>query len=83
MQAARALGDAGEARWNTIQLQRGDMLLMVATSCHHGMPTLPDSKDGLQGVRFNLATTSPTPRTWTPPSRGLGGCWGLVQLGVA
>ena len=47
VQAVIALGDAGELRWDTIQLQRGDMLLMVATSRHHGMPALPDSKDGL------------------------------------
>ena len=54
--AGTALGGGG-ARWNTIQLQRGDMLLMVATSRHHGLPALPDSKDGLQGELFNL---------WTP-----------------
>ena len=36
-----ALGEAGEARWETIQLQRGDMLLMVATSRHHGMRAPP------------------------------------------
>ena len=30
------------------------MLMMVATSRHHGMPALPDSKDGLQGALFNL-----------------------------
>ena len=47
MQAGTALGDAGEVRWDTIQLQRGGMLLMVAISSHHGMPALPDSKDGL------------------------------------
>ena len=78
-------------RWNTIQLQRGGMLLMVATSRHHGMPALPDSRDQLQGALFNLwtpdpgtATTSPTPRTWPPPppTRGPGRCWGFVQLEV-
>ena len=47
VQAGTALGDAGEARWDTIQLQRGDMLLMAATSRHHGLPALPDPKDGL------------------------------------
>ena len=30
------------------------MLLMVATSRHHGMPALPGSKDRLQGDLFNL-----------------------------
>ena len=57
VQAGTALGEAGEARWDTIQLQRGDMLLMVATSRHHGLPAPPDSKDCLQGALFNL---------WTP-----------------
>ena len=33
------------------------MLLTVATSHHHGLPALPDSKDGLQGALFHL---------WTP-----------------
>ena len=46
VQAWTALGEAGEARWDAIQLQRGDMLLMVATSRHHGLPAPPDAKDG-------------------------------------
>ena len=73
VQAGTALGVAGEAQWDTIQLQRGDMLLMVATSRHHGMPALPDSKDGPQGLFLTCgpptpgtATTNPTPHTWTP-----------------
>ena len=41
-------------QWDTIQMQRGDMLLMVATSCHLGMPALPDAKDGLHGDSFQL-----------------------------
>ena len=57
VQAGTALGEAGEARWDTVELQRGDMLLMVATSRHHGLPALPNSKDGLQGALLNL---------WTP-----------------
>ena len=56
VKARTALGEAGEARWDTIQLQRGDMLLMVDTSHHHGLPALPDFKDGLQGALFNLGT---------------------------
>ena len=59
VQAGTALGEAGEARWDTIQLHRGDMLLMVATSRHHGLPAHPDSKDGLQGASFNLWTPDP------------------------
>ena len=59
VQAGTALGEAGEARWDTVQLHRGDMLLMVATSRHHGLPAHPDSKDGLQGALFNLWTPDP------------------------
>ena len=54
VQAGTALGEAGVARWDTVALQRGDMLLMVATSRHHGLRALPDSKDGLQGALFHL-----------------------------
>ena len=59
VQAGTALGEAGEARWDTVELHRGDMLLIVATSRHHGLPALPDSKDGLQGALFNLWTPDP------------------------
>ena len=41
VQAGTALGEAGEARWDTTELQRGDMLPMVATSRHHGLPDPP------------------------------------------
>ena len=44
-------------RWDTIQVQRGGMLLRVATSRHHGMPAL---KDGLQGALFYF---------WTPDAK--------------
>ena len=40
VQAETALGEAAEVRLDTIELQRGGMLLMVATSRHHGMPAL-------------------------------------------
>ena len=48
------------------------MLLMVATSRHHGMRALPDSKDGRQGALFNLWTLDPRhrhhqPNTTHPP----------------
>ena len=56
VQAGTALGEAAAVRWDTIELHRGDMLLMVATSRHHGMPTLPGARDGLQGARFKLWT---------------------------
>ena len=35
------------------------MLLIVATSRHHGLPDPLDADDGLQGALFNL---------WTPES---------------
>ena len=60
VQAGAALGEAWEALADTVELHRGDMLLMVATSRHHGFPALPDSKDRLQGAPFNL---------WTPDAR--------------
>ena len=58
--AGTAVGEAAEVRWDSIRLQRGDMLLMAATSRHHGMPTLPGAWDGLQGALFNL---------WTPDAK--------------
>ena len=60
VQAGTALGEAAVVRWDTIHLQRGDMLLMVATCRHHGMPALPGAKDGLQRALFNL---------WTPDAK--------------
>ena len=80
VQAGTALGEAGEARWDAVELHRGDMLLMVATSRHHGLPALPDSKDGLQGALFSLWTPDPrhkhhqantTHLDATPPKKAL------------
>ena len=39
-EARTALGEAAKVCWDTIPLQREDMLLMVATNRHHGMPAL-------------------------------------------
>ena len=41
-------------RWDTIEVHRGDMLLIVATSRHHGLLTPKGMRDGLQGALFNL-----------------------------
>ena len=76
---------------DTSHLQRGDMLLMVATSRHHGMPALSDSKDGLQVALFDLLTPDsrhrhhhPNTTHLGPPSpRGLGRCRGFVQYRTA
>ena len=88
LQGGTALGEAGEAHQHTILLQRGDMLLMVATSCHHGLAALPDSKDELQGALFNLWTPDPRHRRHQPntthldppPLRGPGRCWDLASF---
>ena len=71
VQAGTALGEAREARWDTVELHRGDMLLMVATSRHHGLPALPDSKDGLQGALFNLWTPDPRHKHHQPDTTHL------------
>ena len=84
-----ALEEAEEVRWDTIQLARGDMLLMLATSRHHGLPPLPDSKDRPQWALFNLWTPDPRHRHHEPntthldpsPARGPRRCWGFVHLG--
>ena len=82
------LGEAEEARWDTIQLQRGDMLLMVATSCVHGLAAILNTKDGLQGALLNWWTPDPgqrhhqpnTTHLDPPPQGGPGRCWVFVQL---
>ena len=74
VQAGTTLGEAGLVRWDTIQLQRGDMLLMVATGRHHGMPAPHTPRMGRRGLFLtcgpptpSTTTTSPTPPTWTAP----------------
>ena len=70
----------------TVELHRGDMLLMVATSRHHGLPALPDSKDGLRGAPFKVWTPDPrhkhhqantTHLDATPPKEALDVAWDL------
>ena len=69
VQAGTALGEAGEALWDTIQLQRGDTLLMVVNSRHHGLPALHGAKDGLQSAfSFNFWTPDPRPCHHQPTS---------------
>ena len=71
--AGTALGKAAEVRWDIIELQRGDMLLMVATSRHHGIPALQAPGMGYKGPFLSCrapmpstATTNPTPPTLIP-----------------
>ena len=50
--AGTALWEAGEARWDTIELQRGDILLMVATSRRNGLPAPPRLQGWATGGTF-------------------------------
>ena len=54
VQAGTALGEGAEVCWDTIELHRGNMLLLVAITRHHGMHALPGARDGLQGALFHL-----------------------------
>ena len=54
VQAGTALGEAGETRWDTIELRRGDMLLMVSTCRHPGVSALEGARDGLPQAFFTL-----------------------------
>ena len=64
-------------------LQRGDVLLMVATSRHHGMPPLPGAQDGLQGALFNLWTPDTKHRHHQPNTTHLDPTPSLEALAVA
>ena len=46
VQAGTAVGEAADVRWDTIQLQRGDVLLMVATTHHHAWDPCPPGRQG-------------------------------------
>ena len=49
-----ALAGGGEVHWGTVELQRGGVLLVVATSRRHGLLAHEGARDGLQGALFNL-----------------------------
>ena len=49
-----------------IELHRGDMLLMLATSRHHGMPAPPGARDAMQGALFQLWTPNAKHRNHQP-----------------
>ena len=83
VQAGTALAEAAEVRWDTIERHRGDMLLMVATSRHHGMPPLPGAQDGLQGALFNLWTPNANYRHHQPNTTHLDPTTPLEALVVA
>ena len=79
----RAMREAPEVRWDTIQIHRGDMLLMVATSCHHGMLALPGARDGPQGALVHLWDPDAKHRHHQPNSTHLDPTSPLEALAIA
>ena len=80
VQVGAFIGELGRTRLDTIELWRGDMLLIMSTCRHHGMSAPERAKRGVQGAFFtlltpdpeHLLTTSPTCTTHldrTPPPR--------------
>ena len=57
--AGTAMGEARETQWDTIELHRGDMLLMVSTCKHHGMLVPEGARDRLHGAFFTLWNHDP------------------------
>ena len=55
MQAGTALGEATEERWDEVLLEQGEVLVMVSTARHHGLPSPTGKK--MQGALFTQ---------WTP-----------------
>ena len=45
VQAGTALGEATEERWDEVLLQQGEVLVLVSTARHHGLPSPPRAKD--------------------------------------
>ena len=54
--ASTALGEVGDVRLDTIELHRGGMLLIVATSSRHVSPAPEEARDGLHEALFVLRT---------------------------
>ena len=79
----RAEREVAEVHLDTVELQRGDMLLMVATSRHHGMPALPGARDGLQVALLNLWTPDAKHRHHQPNTTHLDAIPPLEALAVA
>ena len=61
IQAGTALGEATEERWDEVLLEQGEVLVMVSTARHHGLPSPPGQK--MQGALFTQ---------WTPDRRHSG-----------
>ena len=45
VQAGTALGEATQERWDQILLQQGEVLVLVSTARHHGLPSHPRARD--------------------------------------
>ena len=50
LQAGTALGEAEVERWDEVLLHQGEVLIMVSTACHHGLP--PPASQDIQGALF-------------------------------
>ena len=50
VQAGTALGEATEERWDQVLLQRGEILVLVSTARHHGLPS--PLGQAMQGALF-------------------------------
>ena len=50
IQAGTALGEARVERWDEVLLNQGEVLIMVSTTRHHGLPTPPGQE--MQGALF-------------------------------
>ena len=58
VQAGTALGEATEERWDEVFLQQGEVLVLVSTARHHGLPS-PAGQE-MEGALFTQ---------WTPDRR--------------
>ena len=61
VQAGTALGEATEEKWDGVLLQQREVLVMVSTAGHHGLPSPPGQH--MQGALFTQ---------WTPDRRRSG-----------
>ena len=59
------------------------MPLVVATTRHHGVPSLPGARDGLQGALFNLWTPNAKHRHHEPNTTHLDPTPPLESLAIA
>ena len=87
IQAGTAL-EATEERWDEVLLEQGEVLVMVSTARHHGLPSPPGQK--MQGALFTQWTpdrrhsgVKPNTTHLDPPTPlELKDCLGLLERGV-